>query len=262
MLANFLNGKDGKNLSDKHLRDLVLNMTIAGRDTTACTLSWMVYILTQNQDVQAQLCKEIDEKLQGRTPTLEDLNPKNMPYLNGVLYETLRLYPPVPEDEKVVTEDGLVYPDGTPVYKGTHLIFSPYSMGRNPKVYPDPLKVVPTRWIPFKTPDPYAFPVFQAGPRFCLGKDMAQFEAKVSIKFSCNAQAEGSTVSLVPDCEASAEVYVHAAPWRSREDHILAHDNAKRLQFEEARLTQSMGRATSPLVALQPELRKVIVIYK
>lgn len=180
LLANFLNSKGGDQLSDKELRDIVLNMTIAGRDTTACTLTWLVYILTQNPEVEKELCKEIDEKLKGASPTLEDLSPENMPYLNGVLFETLRLFPPVPEDEKVVSEDGVEYLDGTPLPKGTHVVFAPYSMGRNPKVYPDPEKVDPMRWIPFKMPNAYEFPVFQAGPRFCLGKDMAQFEAKVS----------------------------------------------------------------------------------
>ena len=140
----------------------------------------MTFILTQNPDIQTKLCQEVDEKLQGRSPTMEDLDPKNMPYLNGVLFETLRLYPPVPEDNKEIAEDNVTYIDGTPLYKGTQVVFVPYTMGRNPEVYPNPLKVDPHRWIPFKQPDPFAFPVFQAGPRFCLGKDMAQFEAKVS----------------------------------------------------------------------------------
>lgn len=141
----------------------------------------MTYILTQNPDVQAKLCEEVDSKLKGRSPTLEDLEPKNMPYLNGVLFETLRLYPPVPEDSKIVAEDGVKYFDGTPLFKGTQMVFVPYSMGRNPKVYANPEKVDPSRWIPFKYPDHFAFPVFQAGPRLCLGKDMAQFEAKVGL---------------------------------------------------------------------------------
>merc|ERR1712039_130148 len=50
----------------------------------------------------------------------------------------------------------------------------------DPSVYPDPEEVRPERWIPFKEPSPYEFPVFQAGPRICLGMDMAIFEAKVA----------------------------------------------------------------------------------
>ena len=178
LLALFISSKMG--FSDADLRDIILNLTIAGRDTTACTLTWMAYIIAEHPDIEKELCAEIDRVLQGRQPTLEDLSPENMPYLNGVLFESLRLFPPVPADGKVVSED-TEYLDGTKIPKGVRLFFIPYSMGRDPDVYPDPLKVDPNRWIPFKMPDAYAFPVFQAGPRFCLGRDMAQFEAKFVI---------------------------------------------------------------------------------
>merc|ERR1719433_584834 len=102
-----------------------------------------------------------------------------MPYLNGVLYEVLRLYPPVPVDYKVAMEDE-VFPDGTVVPGGALCFFLPYAMGRDPQVYADPEVVRPERWIPFTTPAPHEFPVFQAGPRICLGMDMAIFETKVA----------------------------------------------------------------------------------
>ena len=178
LLAMFIASKMG--FSDKDLRDIILNLTIAGRDTTACTLTWMTYILTQHPEIERKLCEEIDAVLKGEAPTYDQLDPSCMPYLNGVLFEALRLYPPVPVDGKVVAED-TTYLDGTWVPKNTRLAFIPYVMGRDPKLYPDPLKVDPTRWIPFKAPDQFAFPVFQAGPRFCLGRDMAQFEAKFLI---------------------------------------------------------------------------------
>ena len=178
LLALFIASKMG--FSDKDLRDIILNLTIAGRDTTACTLTWITYILTQNPEVERKLCAEIDEVLQGNVPTYDQLDARNMPYLNGVLFEALRLYPPVPVDGKVAAQN-TTYLDGTPIPKGTRLAFMPYVMGRDPTVYPNPLKVDPARWIPFETPDSFQFPVFQAGPRFCLGRDMAQFEAKFLI---------------------------------------------------------------------------------
>merc|ERR1712007_191306 len=55
-----------------------------------------------------------------------------------------------------------------------------YAMGRGPNIYPDPEVVKPERWIPFKEPSQYEFPVFQAGPRICLGMSMAIFEAKIA----------------------------------------------------------------------------------
>jgi len=176
LLAKFLNSPGGDELTEKELRDLILNFIIAGRDTTACTLTWLFYELTQHLDIQKLLIEEIDRVLQGRNPELEDLVPDKMPLLTGCLYEALRLHPPVPEDVKVCAQD--VVFKGTLIPKDTHMIFSPYTMGRDPARYMDPLEFDPFRWIPFEKPSPFEFPVFQAGNRFCLGQDMAVFETK------------------------------------------------------------------------------------
>lgn len=179
LLALFVQAEGQETFSDSFLRDVVLNMVIAGRDTTACTLSWMFYALSTNPAIQRQLCAEIDEKLPpGQKLTLKSLAASQMPYLNGVLYETLRMWPPVPSDTKVAVEDDIL-PDGTTVPRGTQLVFLPFATGHDPKLYPDPESLRPERWIPFKTPSPFEFPVFQAGPRICLGMDMAIFEAKL-----------------------------------------------------------------------------------
>jgi len=175
----FVQAEGRERFSTEFLRDVVLSFIIAGRDTTGCTLSWLFYVLSTHPEIQARLCAEIDKCLpQEEAITLKSMEHSNMPYLNGVLYETLRLYPPVPFDIKEAQADD-VLPDGTPVPKNTKMIFLPYAMGRDPQRYPDPEAVMPERWIPFKMPSPYEFPVFQGGPRICLGMDMAIFEAKL-----------------------------------------------------------------------------------
>mmetsp|Transcript_45033 Transcript_45033/g.71943 ORF Transcript_45033/g.71943 Transcript_45033/m.71943 type:complete len:565 (-) Transcript_45033:260-1954(-) len=176
LLAYFLNSD--VSYTDKQLRDVILNFIIAGRDTTACVLSWLFYELTQNPRVQVKLIEEIDQVLAGRRPTLEDLSPTHMPYLNGVFMEALRLHPPVPEDSKMCTED-VQFPDGTTIAAGVKLMFSPYSIGRDPSIFDEPLQFKPERWIPFTQPCMFEFPVFQAGNRYCLGKDLATFEGKL-----------------------------------------------------------------------------------
>jgi len=161
------------------LRDVVLNFIIAGRDTTACILSWAFYILLTHPEVQARLFAEIDKQLpRGTTPTLQAVAHTQMPYLQGVLFEALRLYPPVPGSMKEAMVDD-VLPDGTPVPQNTLIEYFPYAMGRDSDLYPEPEVVKPERWIPFVQPKPQDFPVFQAGPRICLGMDMAIFEAKL-----------------------------------------------------------------------------------
>eukprot|EP00924_Labyrinthula_sp_SR-Ha-C_P010389 snap_masked-scaffold_23-processed-gene-5.17-mRNA-1 protein AED:0.32 eAED:0.33 QI:0/-1/0/1/-1/1/1/0/541 len=188
LIANFLNANlhfGGKPMSDKILRDILLNVTIAGRDTTACTLSWMFYELSIHPEEQNKLFEEIRKKLESNEnkeglflPKITDLTAENMPYLNAVIHETLRLHPPVASNFKVSTRDSY-YLDGTYIPKNTKIYYYTYSLNRNPELYPDPEKFDPERWIPFKEPSMYEFTAFQAGPRFCLGKDMAKLEIMV-----------------------------------------------------------------------------------
>jgi cytochrome P450 len=175
MMANFAKMGD---FGDEELVSLMLNMVIAGRDTTACALSWMLYELAINPIVQDAVAAEISSKLAGRDPTLADLEADNLPLLNGALFETLRLHPPVPADVKVASAD-ITLPCGTLCPKGTALMFSPYVMGRSERRYKDALKFDPARWVPFVEPDQYDFPVFQSGNRICLGMSMAKLEAKM-----------------------------------------------------------------------------------
>jgi len=167
-------------MTSEWLRDVVLNFIIAGRDTTACTLSWMFYILATNAEIQQKLQAEIDAKFKwGSVPTIQSVSHNELPYLNGVLYETLRLYPPVPNNGKGVVNDA-VLPSGERIPAGSHVTYLTYAMGRDEKLYPEPEVVKPERWIPFREPSPYQFPVFQAGRRVCLGQNMALFEAKIA----------------------------------------------------------------------------------
>mmetsp|Transcript_4080 Transcript_4080/g.12716 ORF Transcript_4080/g.12716 Transcript_4080/m.12716 type:complete len:570 (-) Transcript_4080:93-1802(-) len=165
----------------QYLRDTVMNFVIAGRDTTACTLSWVFYMLATQPEIQRRVAEEVDRQLPGdMEPTLRLVHHSRMPLLHALLYESFRLYPPVPWDLKEAQCDDTL-PDGTRVPKGAVLSFLPWAMGRDPKVYPEPEEVRLERWIPFKQPPPHEFPVFQAGPRICLGMDMAIFEAKILV---------------------------------------------------------------------------------
>jgi cytochrome P450 len=161
------------------LQDVINNFVIAGRDTTACALSWMFYILATNPDIQSRVLEEIDRLAPaGTEPTFKMLHHSNMPLLHALVYETLRLHPSVPMNGKEAKMDD-VLPNGTRVPRGAKVAYFPWGMGRDPDVWPEPEKVKLERWVPFKQPPAHEFPVFQAGPRICLGVDMAIFEVKV-----------------------------------------------------------------------------------
>ena len=110
---------------------------------------------------------------------------KGMDFLKASLCESMRLYPPVPWDSKHAMFDD-VLPDGTSVRKGDRVTYFPYGMGRMEKLWgKDRFEFRPDRWFQetgndqtLKSVSPYKFPVFQAGPRVCLGKEMAMIQMK------------------------------------------------------------------------------------
>ena len=156
---------------------------MAGRDTTSAALTWFFWLVFGNPNVEKKIIKEIKEK--SKSPVYDEV--KDMVYTHASLCETMRLYPPVSTDTKEATEDD-VLPDGTVVRKGTRVTYHPYAMGRIEDVWgSDWAEFKPERWLEkdglsgmwnFIGKDSYTYPVFQAGPRICLGKEMAFLQMK------------------------------------------------------------------------------------
>nr|GEU80600.1 cytochrome P450 94B3 [Tanacetum cinerariifolium] len=163
---------------DELVRDMVISFLMAGRDTTSAAMTWLFWLLTWHPTIEKDLLNEITSMIKEYdhlSLTFDDL--KEMDYLKACLCESMRLYPPVVWDSKHAAEND-VLPDGTPVYKGNRVMYFPYGMGRMEKLWgKDCLEFRPDRWFSesgvFKMENPYKFSVFQAGPRVCLGKEMA-----------------------------------------------------------------------------------------
>ncbi|KAJ3060532.1 Protein kinase alk2 [Podochytrium sp. JEL0797] len=162
--------------SDDLLVDYVLNFLIAGRDTTAQALSWTFFLLHKNPHTLASLHAEIVSVLGNATPTYDQIK-NQMPYANAVFHEALRLYPSVPHELKQANAD-VTLPNGILVPKGCMVAWNPYTMGRTTAIWgPDAKEFKPERWLAMeKQPSPFDYPVFNAGPRVCLGKNMAELE--------------------------------------------------------------------------------------
>jgi cytochrome P450 len=178
--------------NDSTLRDVILNMIIAGRDTTAQALSWAFYrmcIHNLQDKLRTEIItvlKEADEYevLKGKqgygTISYETL--QSMKYLEAFIMEVLRLHPSVPKEAKCVFKDD-VLPDGTQVKQGDLMIFLPWCMGRDPDLWGDDcLDFKPERFLDKNSrPSPFVFTAFQAGPRTCLGQNFALLEMKTAI---------------------------------------------------------------------------------
>lgn len=171
----------GETLSEGYLRDLTLNFLIAGRDTTAQALSWTLFCLSQHPDAEARARQEVIEICGIRGPAYEDM--PQLCYLQAVISEALRLYPPVHVDLKRALHND-TWPDGTFVPSGTQVAYDIYSMGRESSIWGEDAKEFrPERWLEMQVgvPGNYEYVVFNAGPRECLGRRLAMIEMKTCL---------------------------------------------------------------------------------
>ncbi|XP_009789882.1 cytochrome P450 94C1-like [Nicotiana tabacum] len=169
-------------ISDEtYLRDIVISFLLAGRDTIASALTSFFYVIANNPKVAKSIRDEVDRVL-GPNKDLTCCEQMNeLHYLQASIYESMRLYPPIQFDSKFCLEDDIL-PDGTFVKKGTRVTYHPYAMGRMEELWGcDSLEFKPERWLKdgiFFQENPFKYPVFQAGLRVCLGKEMALVEIK------------------------------------------------------------------------------------
>jgi cytochrome P450 len=172
--------KSGDQVSEDYLRDLVLNFLIAGRDTTAQALSWTFFLLCQHPEVEEKARQEVNDVCGEEGVQYNDIT--RLPYLNAVLSEALRLYPSVPIDIKYTLADD-VWPDGTVVPAGTNVAYNIFAMGRQAAIWGADAEVFrPERWLDMPDfPSNYVYPVFNGGPRECLGRRLAMIEMKTCL---------------------------------------------------------------------------------
>ncbi|WJZ82171.1 hypothetical protein VitviT2T_001953 [Vitis vinifera] len=190
LLSRFMKKKEA--YSDNFLQHVALNFILAGRDTSSVALSWFFWLVIQNPRVEEKILTEIctvlmETRGSDTSKWVEDPlvfeEVDRLIYLKAALSETLRLYPSVPEDSKHVVVDD-VLPDGTFVPAGSAITYSIYSTGRMKFIWgEDCLEFRPERWLSadgkkIELQDSFKFVAFNAGPRICLGKDLAYLQMK------------------------------------------------------------------------------------
>ncbi|KAI5963462.1 uncharacterized protein KGF55_002342 [Candida pseudojiufengensis] len=174
----------------KVLQDQLLNILVAGRDTTAGLLSFVFFELARNPEVYAKLKEELYLKFgSGKDARVEEItfeSLKNCEYLKAVLNESLRLYPSVPQNFRFAVRDTTLPRGGGPdglspilVRKNTTVTYSVYSTHRSEEFYGKDANVFrPERWFEPETRKlGWAFVPFNGGPRICLGQQFALTEA-------------------------------------------------------------------------------------
>jgi len=167
----------GEGMTDQQARDEVVTIFFAGHETTAASMTWAFYLLSQHPEVEEQLRDEIKSVLDGRAPTSADL-PK-LTYMQQVIHETLRLYPAAYLFAREALTDDVI--DGYPIPAKTLIFITPYITQRDPKYWPDPERFDPGRFTTENVasrPRHVYYP-FGEGPHLCIGNNFALMEMQL-----------------------------------------------------------------------------------
>ncbi|KAF7358094.1 Glycosyltransferase family 39 protein [Mycena venus] len=222
-------------LDKQIIRDETVNMLLAGRDTTAATLTYAVYMLAEHPDMANRLRNEVLERVgSSRRPTHDDIKP--MSYLRAFINETLRLYPPVPLDSRA-SKEATTWPattsGGKPFYvpAKTKVIYSVFLMHRRTDLWgPDALEFDPDRFMDerlhkYLTPNPYIFLPFNAGSMLTICIDVhLQFAYHEVSFFLVRLLQRFKSFTLAPDAQpeySKAPPSWKSSPVKSREKIIF-----------------------------------------
>ncbi|XAR73279.1 hypothetical protein NMG60_11007196 [Bertholletia excelsa] len=178
----------GLDYDNEFLRDTIINFMIAGRDTTSSALTWFLWLVSIHPTVKSNIREELKKAIQEEKGEGKELRifrveeVSNLVYLHSAICEALRLYPPVPFQHKEPLHPD-VLPSGHRVRPDMKILFSLYAMGRMKFIWGnDCMEFKPERWIlesgKIKHEPSYKFLAFNAGPRTCLGKEMAFIQMK------------------------------------------------------------------------------------
>ncbi|KAJ5504969.1 cytochrome P450 [Penicillium fimorum] len=163
------------------LRDELLSLLLAGRDTTASLISSLFFSIAKKPEVWKKLREEVATELNGQKPVYEQL--RNLKYAKYCVNETLRLFPPVPNNAKMAIKDTILPRGGGPdgdapilIKKGDWVIYTVYAMHRRKDLFgEDADEFRPERWL--KNDFTWEYLPFNGGPRICLGQQYALTEA-------------------------------------------------------------------------------------
>jgi len=171
-------GEGGEAFSDREIRDQLMTLMFAGHDTSTSTVTFALHELARHPDVLARLCEEQDRVLGADPPSAEQLE-RDLPYLEMVVDEVLRLYPPAWIGPRRAVRDFEF--GGFSVPRGAYVNYSSWASHRLPDVFPEPEAFIPERFTSErKAALPRgAYVPFGGGQRVCIGKRFGQTEVKL-----------------------------------------------------------------------------------
>jgi len=176
-LSVLLRAQDRGEQSADQLRDEMMTMLLAGHDTTALTLTYTLFLLSEHSAAERRVQQEVDEVVGDETPTVDHV--RDLDYLEWTINEAMRLYPPVFTIFRTPTEP--VEIGGYSLEAGDTIMLPQWGVHRSARYWDDPETFDPERFSPERRSDRprFAFFPFGGGPRHCIGKHLSLLEAQI-----------------------------------------------------------------------------------
>jgi cytochrome P450 len=205
MLAALIQAQDedGKKLSDDQLIGQIFAFYTTAYQTTANALTWTNFLLEQHPHILADLLDELDEKLHGAPPTIEQL--QELPLLECVVKESLRLFPPAIIGQRIAMSTCEL--GGYELAAGTTIVYSEFLTHRMPELYAEPNRFQPERWLTLE-PSPYEYLPFSAGPHMCIGALFSMQELKIVLAM----MLQRYRLAVRPNVKLSVDFKMRARP--------------------------------------------------
>lgn len=205
MLGALMNASDkdtGEGMDDTQLRDEIVTLLFSGFDTTSRTLSWVFHCLAENPEAEKALHAELEQVLDGRLPTYEDL--PNLVFTQMLIKETMRIFPPNVIIGRKAKADDII--DGNFIPAGSVLTISPYLAQRNAQLWDNPDVFDPYRFTPEREKEinKFAYYPFGGGPRQCIGKGLAM----MTIPLAVATIAQRYTYASMPNFKIEHDIKV------------------------------------------------------
>ncbi|EFR01588.1 isotrichodermin C-15 hydroxylase [Nannizzia gypsea CBS 118893] len=259
LMHYLINAKDpetGQGLTGGELAAESSLLIAAGSDTTSTALSGAIFYLIHNPECLEKARTEIQSAFSSAEEIRGGTKLNGLTYLRAIIDETLRLSPSIPSNLMVETLPGGITVDGNYIAEGMTFGVSPYVLHRNAQYFPDPYVFRPERWIGTDKPclvvskgekstiedasnARYAFFAFSAGPRGCMGKNLAYLELLMTLAtliFNFDMR-----IILSDKLEGKNDIQVaarkHPGRWRKDEyqlkDHFVPEKQGPIVQFRE-----------------------------
>jgi cytochrome P450 len=198
--------EDGEPMSDRQLIDEALTMLLAGHETTALSLTYALYLLSEHPAALERARDEVDSVVGQRSLQAADL--PRLRYLDSVIRETLRLYPPAYTIGREVVQT--IELGGYEITPGAQLLMSQCVVHRDPRFFPEPTLFSPERWLDasIERLPRFAYFPFGGGPRVCIGNHFAMMEATLVLA----SMLQAVDLQVVPGFKLDLEPSVTLRP--------------------------------------------------